>query len=342
METDKILNTKRAHQLYSNPLVGVIVFLINEKNEVAIFKEKSESWKLPERFARGNEYLKESVRRIISHYLRANVPEGTESCVLLSGQDFRQDAYQFNFVAFIPTKCSETKFKKNPKWVGPKNLSTLNIYSNHAELLKKFFSEGSLRDDLVVPSDPSKRSEPDTKRLAKTKRIHALYFPMPLITADALLLKFSKNGEFEGIILEKRAMTLDREPGKWALPAGFAKAHERISETLAYEVFEETKIRLKKDNLLSSYKIETGPHRDPKWFVWTQLIVAYTTENLPKISEIKRDTIASQEIERVKAFLPDKLPPENQIAFDQSRILSDFSSSIEHYIKAAQERIYLA
>lgn len=340
MESDKILNTKRAHQLYSTPLVGVIIFFINEKKEVAVFEDKNELHKLPERFARGDEYLEESVHRVISCYSATNVLKSMKFCVLLSGEDFCQDAYQFNFVAFVHTNYEQSEFKKNPEWVAAKNVSSFNnIYPNHAKLLERFFSEGYLKDDFVVPDDPSKRLESDPDRLAKTKEIHALHFPMPLITVDGLLLKFSKEGQFEGIILEKRPMSLDREPGKWTLPAGFVKAHERASETLVYEVFEEIRIQLKKDNFLSSYKIETGPHRDPKWFVWTQLIVAYTTENLPEISQIKKDIIASQEVEVVKAFLPDKLPPKNQIAFDLAKILDEFSYSIQGYIEAAQERI---
>jgi ADP-ribose pyrophosphatase YjhB (NUDIX family) len=159
---------------------------------------------------------------------------------------------------------------------------------------------------------------------------------MPLITVDGLLLKFSKGGVFEGIILEKRSRSVDREAGKWAFPAGFVNAHETMSEALAYEVFEEIGISLKENQFLPIYKIGTGPYRDSRWLVWTQFLVAFTTEDLPKT---KTDYIASQEVEIAKAFPPDRLPPENQIAFDHAKVLTDFSSSIPDYVKYAKEKI---
>jgi ADP-ribose pyrophosphatase YjhB (NUDIX family) len=157
---------------------------------------------------------------------------------------------------------------------------------------------------------------------------------MPLITVDGLLLKISRTGEFEGIILEKRAKTVQREPNKWVFPAGFVKAHERTSETLAYEVFEETGIRLKEEQILSVYKIDTNPQRDPKWFVWTEFLIAFTTEDLPELP-----SSAVDEVEDVKVFPLSNLPPESLIGFDHAKVITEFIHFIPYYVTKARQVI---
>lgn len=328
---EKREKTQKAHQKYSSPLVGIIVVL-HQGDKVAVFK--NHVWKLPEKFARGDHWLKEAVHATLRDY-PLNIQEITiESYTLLSGKNYRKNAlhhknaYQYNYIALAKMK----KVKVNPgiemKWVSSSDVDAISgtdvpIYPPHKELLKEYFQKG-IKDDFTVPDNPGKRLRSDKKRLKETKKVHAeygAYFPMPLITVDGILLKFSKTCKFEGIILEKRAKG-KREGGKWAFPAGFVNAHETVSEALAYEVHEEVGITLKKDQFILIYDDGTGPYRDPRYFVWTQFIVVYTDEE---------PHVASKEIEDVKVFSVDEIPWDD-MAFDHGDVLKEFVGSLSSYL----------
>ncbi len=328
----KRVNTEIAHQNFSTPLVGIVVFLLRDK-KVALFKHKDSEYKLPESYARGDQELEEAIHSTLHDYL-SNMQEVTiESCTLLSGEGYREDVYQCNYVAFVRIE----DFVVNPNtemiWVSEPPVDT-PVYLPHKKLLEEYFSKRDLKDRIVVPHDPAKRLGSDKEKLKKTKKIHAecaQQFPMPQITVDGLLLKFSDDTQcqFEGIILEKRSKDAKREPEKWAFPAGFVNAHEAVSEALAYEVFEEVGIVLQKDNFLSVYKYGTGPHRDPKWFVWTQFLVVYTR---------KEPTVASDEIEDVRVFPVSEIPW-NEMAFDHGDILKEFIDNVPRYVKRVIDMI---
>lgn len=317
-------NTERAHQQYSTPLVGVIVLLF-QKEKIALFKENNK-WNLPEKFAQGSEYLEEAIQRTLSDYV--SISQNTvESCTLLSGGDYRKDAYQFNYIALVKSNNIKSHAGHHITWVSPDTLDDMTISANHKPLLTKYFSQGHLTDRTIVPENPATRLQSDLEKLKKTKEIHAHHYPMPLITVDGLLLKFSD--DFEGIVLEKRSSRVKREPGKWAFPAGFVNAHERVSEALAYEMYEEINITLEKDNFLSVFTYGSGPHRDPKYFVWTQFLAVYTTEE-PRVN--------SEEIEDVHVFPLNEIPWGN-IAFDHGEILRQFVEVIPDYKKRVRMRI---
>ena len=327
----KRLNTEEAHQEYQNPLVGIIVLLFRGK-EIAVFRQGS-TCILPEKYARGDEWLKESVSRTLSSYVKCQQIK-IESCVLLSGGDYRKNTYQFNYVVFV--KMEESfKLIKQTEFISKANLGNIRINPDHKKLLHKYFENSCLQDEIIVPINPSIRLEPkdlkskDKKRLEKTKEIHAANFPMPSITVDGLLLKFSENFEFQGIILERRSKKIDREPGKWAFPAGFVCAYEKVSEALVYEVYEEIGITLKENQFLSVFKHGTGPYRDPKQFAWTQFLVAYTMEE-PCVK-------GESEIDKVEVFLPHKIPY-NEMAFDHGDILREFVDSISQYIESVERK----
>ena len=327
----KRLNTEEAHQKYQNPLVGIIVFLFRG-NEIAVF-EQGDVLRLPEKYAHGDEWLKEAVSRTLSGYVEYQQVK-IESCILLSGGDYREDAYQFNYAVFVKIEKSLRSIKK-PKFFPKGNLRNIKIHSGHKKLLDEYLRKGYLQDEIVVPADPSVRLEPkdlkpkDKKRLERTREIHAEHFPMPSITVDGLLLKFSEKCEFQGIILERRSKEVDREPGKWAFPAGFVCAYEKVSEALVYEVYEEIGITLKENQFLSVFKHGTGPYRDPKQFAWTQFLVAYTMEE-PCVK-------GESEIDKVEVFLPHKIPY-NEMAFDHGDILREFVDSISQYIESVERK----
>jgi len=338
-------NTEKAHQQFQNPLVGIIVFLFRgEKKEVAVFEQPDGVWKLPEKYARGDEWLKEAVYRALCGYVDCQ-HFTIESCTLLSGGNDhdlspphdQEIPYQFNYVVFVKMNNSKINLRKQAEWISRNDLEDntsgklkhINIYPLHEKLLKEYFQKGYLKDDIIVPADLSSQSESDKTRLGKTREIHADNFPMPSITVDGILLKFSDQCKFQGVILERRSRTVDREPGKWAFPAGFVCAHERVSEALAREVHEEVGITLKENHFLSVYKHGTGPYRDPRWFVWTQFLVVYTMEE-PTVR-------GKDEVDAVGVFLPHEIPYD-EMAFDHGDVLKEFMSSLPYYIKRVEEK----
>ncbi len=327
-KANKVTDTYVAQQKHSNPLVGVIIFIV-KGGKVAVFNQNG-MWKLPERFPRGDEYLEDAICRTLSDYHVDGNPK-IDSCILLSGREYREDVYQFNYI--ISARMSEAKPESTEfKWVSRNDLDTCGcMYPHHKTLLEKYFKH-NLKDKDKLPYDPEKPLEPDEERLANTRGIRAeraSCFSMPSLTVDGLLLKFSDSLTFEGIILEKRSDTCDREPGKWAFPAGFIEAHETMKEALSREVCQEIGISLEGEHILSVYKFGTGPYRDPRYFVWTQFLVAYTTEE-----EFKID---STEIAEAKVFPPEEVPYD-EMAFDHGYVLKEFMTSLPYYIKCVEER----
>lgn len=327
----KKMNTEEAHQKYQNPLVGIIVFL-SQNNKIAVFKQ-GKTWKLPEQYARGDEWLKDAVYRILLSYVKYQEIK-IDSYILLSGGNYRKDAYQFNYVVFVEIG-KQLEPIKPLEWISKKTLENYKLHSGHKRLLSRYFDKGLPKDEIVVPvylpfqPESKEQTEKDKKRLERTREIHAEYFPMPSITVDGLLLKFTKKCEFQGIILERRSKKVDREPRKWAFPAGFVCAHERVSEALAREIREEIGIILEKKQFLSVFKYGTGPYRDPKQFAWTQFLVVYTMEE-PRVKE-------KQEIDGVGIFLPHEIPY-SEMAFDHGDILKEFIDHIPHYIRLVEEK----
>ncbi len=325
----KKVNTEIAHQSYSCPLVGVIVFLL-QGDEVAVFEQPDGTWKLPEKYARGDEDIEQAVHCTLFYYLQDSQKIRIESYTLLSGEGYRDDIYQYNYVAFVKMNDLKAKSGNQITLVSKTNIGNVDIYPPHKKLLEEYLEKGLLEDKVTVPCNPAKRLESDENRLKETKRIHAEYtkiFPMPLIPVDGLLLKFSGTREFEGIILERRSRKVDREPGKWAFPAGFVRAHETVSEALAYEVYEEIGIILDEDHFLSIYRFGTDPYRDPRYFVWTQFLVVYTKEN---------PMVRSDEIEEARVFPPSKIPWD-EMAFDHGDVLEDFIELIPYYVERVLE-----
>ena len=327
IKANKALDTFVAQQKYSNPLVGVIIFIV-KGGKVAVFNQNG-MWTLPERFPRGDEYLEDAVHKTVSNYHVDGKPK-IDSFMLLSAREYREDIYQFNYIVFARMHESKPELP-NMRWVSEDDLDICGyMYPPHKTLLERYFSN-DLEDKDILPYDSENRVRPDKVRLANTRGIRAercSLFPMASLTVDGLLLKFSDSLEFEGIILERRSYTCDREPGRWAFPAGFIEAQETVKEALAREISEEIGISLGEEHILSVYEIGTGPYRDPRYFVWTQFLVAYTTKNDFKIDK--------KEIAEVRVFSPEKVPYD-EMAFDHGYVLKKFMTSLPYYITCVKK-----
>ncbi len=109
-----------------------------------------------------------------------------------------------------------------------------------------------------------------------------------------------------GVVLVKRR----NEPykGRWALPGGFVCYGERVEDTAAREVREETGLRVKLGKLVGVY---SDPKRDPRGHVVSVCFSARRAGGRLR---------ASSDAQDVKIF---KRIPWRDLAFDHARILKD-------------------
>jgi len=109
-----------------------------------------------------------------------------------------------------------------------------------------------------------------------------------------------------GVVLVKRR----NEPykGRWALPGGFVCYGERVEDTAAREVSEETGLRVKLGKLVGVY---SDPKRDPRGHVVSVCFSARRAGGRLR---------ASSDAQDVKIF---KRIPWRDLAFDHARILKD-------------------
>ncbi len=329
---DKLKNTERAHQEYSTPVVSVVALLIGPTGGLALFPSEQGNYELPHGFARAEEDAETSILRVLASWIRSDISVSAGEYTLLSTPQLRADVYQYTLVARVLASNTLVGNTVDYRWATRDSWSELPLTPEHRVLLEHVLTQPKLEDGLQVPMDPSRRDSSDPDRLAATNRVHAANQPMPLITADAVLMKFSDSGRFEGVVLERRPGHTDREPDKWAFPAGFVNAHETTSEALAFEVWEELGISLKNGQLLSHFELRTDPERDAKWSVWSQFTIGYTTSP-------PRPT--SPEVSQVAVFLPDEVPPAEAIAFDHAIVLGRFRSVVDSYIRRANAAMRL-
>ena len=108
----------------------------------------------------------------------------------------------------------------------------------------------------------------------------------PSLTADICII--SKKGEDEKILLIRRG----NHPclGKWALPGGFSQEGERIEETAARELLEETGIDIPSGEL-TLVGIYSKPKRDPRgWTVSAAYLAVVDPEKVsPKAADDAAD-----------------------------------------------------
>lgn len=101
-------------------------------------------------------------------------------------------------------------------------------------------------------------------------------------------------------------------------------------------MFEETGITLTAGQYLDVLKIKTGPHTDPKWFVWGVILVAFTTEEVVG-PLIQQSGYEPPEIETSQVFPVDRLPPDSHLAFDHGEILREFLGVMKGYVDQARQ-----
>ncbi len=123
---------------------------------------------------------------------------------------------------------------------------------------------------------------------------------LPRIAVDGVLIKEGK------ILLVKRG----KEPfkGKYALPGGFLEYGERTEEGVLREVFEETGVKAKVEDLLGVY---SDPNRDPRGHVVSVVYLLKYVSGEPR---------GGDDACEAKWFDLNSLP---ELAFDHRKIIQD-------------------
>ena len=149
-------------------------------------------------------------------------------------------------------------------------------------------------------------------------------YKKPSLTADICIIT---DGPEKKILLIRRG----NHPclGKWALPGGFSEAGERIEETAARELEEETGIKMDPKEL-TLVGVYSKPGRDPRG--WT-VSAAYLAQVDPeKVKPVAADDAADAKwflISDGQRLICDELALElSDLAFDHEDIVGDAIKSI--------------
>ena len=125
-------------------------------------------------------------------------------------------------------------------------------------------------------------------------------YKSPKLTADGVILKGKK------VLLIKRKNYPFK--GKWALPGGFVDYGEKTEDTAIREVFEETGLKTKINNLVGVY---SDPNRDPRGHTVSVIYLLEICGGKLKSSDDASDA---------KFFDLNQLP---KLAFDHNKIIKD-------------------
>lgn len=124
---------------------------------------------------------------------------------------------------------------------------------------------------------------------------------------DSLVIKDNQ------ILLVKRAQNLV-EGGKWAIPGGFVERGDTVEKTVLKEILEETGYQGK---IIKFIGFRDNPNREDR----QNISFVYLVQPLEKISE------PDEETDEARWFDLDKLPPQNEIAFDHFEIIKEYKDS---------------
>ena len=143
----------------------------------------------------------------------------------------------------------------------------------------------------------------------------------PSLTADICIVSYKDN--------EKRILMIRRgnHPylGKWALPGGFSEEGERIEETAARELMEETGISMRSEDL-TLVGIYSKPGRDPRgWTVSAAYLAVVDPDKVKPIAADDADDVGWFTIIRVQDSILLKNEKEvltmEDLAFDHREII---------------------
>ena len=148
-------------------------------------------------------------------------------------------------------------------------------------------------------------------------------YPKPSVTADIVVFR-ERNGAPEVLLIRRGGHPF---LGRWAFPGGFAERGERIEQTAARELMEETGVTGAEMTLVGVY---SKPGRDPRGWTMSAAFAARvdTAEAaaMDDAAEVRWAPLA-RDAEGVYRLRPDDgLTPDGRgcvLAFDHDEILAD-------------------
>lgn len=120
-----------------------------------------------------------------------------------------------------------------------------------------------------------------------------VFYFNPVVGAGALV-------ETEGCVVLVRRGVMPKA-GYWSLPSGYVEADERAEEAAVRETREETGLHVELDDLLGVYSFGREPQ--------TGVLILYSAHTVGGALQ------AGDDAQEVRAFSPEELPPDDQIAF---------------------------
>jgi 8-oxo-dGTP diphosphatase len=120
-----------------------------------------------------------------------------------------------------------------------------------------------------------------------------VFYFNPVVGAGTLV-------ETGGRVVLVRRGVMPKE-GYWSLPSGYVEADERAEEAAVRETREETGLQVELDDLLGVYSFGREPQ--------TGVLILYSAHT------VGGQLQAGDDAQEVRAFSPDELPPDEQIAF---------------------------
>jgi 8-oxo-dGTP diphosphatase len=142
--------------------------------------------------------------------------------------------------------------------------------------------------------------------------VPAVDFIIPKEDNSKILLVRRKNEPFRGML---------------SIPGGFINEGETVEDAMRREAKEETSLVLEPIAILGVY---SDPHRDPRMHTISVTFVTNTVQGIEKA----RDDAAALQWVNIAGEL-DSIIASNQLAFDHSKILSDYKKWIRKTTMAA-------
>lgn len=249
------------------------------------------------------------------------------SFVLISTPALFDDFYRYVLICCLDVFENATA---SEDWLSiEKAVEKLPKDTPYFRLIKHFLTYG-LKDDLTVIDPRQNPRVIDQARLDRTNRYHETTLCCPLITASGLVFLLDSLDRPIGLILEKRAKTLYREPGKWHLPSGFVESFESASQCVARETYEEMNLVLEADAVKRQIATLEPSKLEQRWINWPHIYEVHTKRHPDEFWSGPND-----EVEEVRVFPFTELPSANEIAFGEGKTIIHLVNTIHSRLQNA-------
>lgn len=314
-----IKTTMEAHRSFNTPIISMILVGRNKSGHL-LLPATSNQQPLPHLVTCSilHTHLQSADFLIAIHGLD-HMLKAPREFTLISTPDLFDDIYRYVLVSCLEIVEGSTENKWLNIEVAFENLLESTPYFN---IVRHLISHG-LRDDLNVTDPIQKPPEIKQVRLNRTKVCHETTLCCPLITASGLVFLVDSSGWPIGLILEKRAKTLEREPNKWHLPSGFVEAYESAPQCVARETYEEMNLILEANAVKRQIATFEPSKFEQRWVNWPHIYEVHTKQHPNNFW-----SGPNNEVDDVRVFPLNGLPDVNDFAFGEGKIIIDLVNVI--------------